>query len=563
MAFAWLTTALQALFTDKTPASGLIRPASWTTENTFQADDANDMKAFLNELRTHVAQTPQQNILPNTQWQVGSGLSGSAQRTELGTGYEAAMTVSGHTTGSNTVTFTVNSTGNLRANDLVAIDGVNAPQTFKNTYLRVATVAATTFTAKLYGGNKSVDAFTASYNATIAGIGNASSISTGDAFDHWTKSSGGSGLIVWRDSWPSNTKAGSKYSCGMLKGAAGLQYIHHSPLVFRDLDRFKGRKVVFGCWVKQRVKGGSGTWRVVIQTNAGIVAGSAMATSQEFTWLEVTTTLSASITQLDFMVELAGNASDVYYLSQPMAGFGEFLGEGNYVQPRNEYLVPIVHVQFNSFNGASPALPTSLAATDGKGTDTDIQGTDNSAFKTFDVDPYAETNGIVAPTVREIVVKVEGRCESEGDALGFSNNNVAGAAHVFGPLMYSVRSGFMMTPQKASVPLDGNGKCYTHGGTIPMTGTVNITSGTPTVNGTSTRFLTELSVGMLVILNGAVATQKVYRVKSRASDTVMTLGYSGGADADYDEANVAGGGLLKMNPNWYNWAVEINAVLLS
>lgn len=520
----------------------------------------NTLRQAVLDVRTQFRNSSLPNFLPNTQWQIATGLSGGAQMRENGTAVESSMTVTGHTTGVNEVTFTTSANGNLRVDDLVLISGGSAPATFKVNYLRVTEIpSSTTFKAKLQLGVKS-DAFTSNYSATIVGVGNGASQATGAGFDGWSKTSGGSGLIIWRDSWTSNTKTGSKYSCGVAKGASDTQAMWHQ-VPARDLAKYKGRTITFGVWVKHLIKGAAGTWRLFV--NDGVTQTySTSATSQSFAWKELSASVSSSATILYVGIEFLGASGDVYYVSQPMGVLGTFIGEGNYNQPKNEVLIPLVHAQFISLNNASPALPSALSAATGKGNDTDLVGSDNSAFKTFMIDPYAETNGAIAPTVKSVTCKLEGRCESEGDAWGIGNNNVAGGAFVFGMLMYSVRGGFMMQPQKCSIPLDDNGRCYVFSGLIPLTGTMTFTNGSATVTGVGTRFSTELSNGQLIKQNTG-SGNKFYRIKDRASDTSLTLGVPAGADATFDESTAAGATALKNNANWYNFAMEANEFLLS
>lgn len=425
----------------------------------------------------------------------------------------------------------------------------------------------TAFTTELEVGTK-IKTGLASVYATVLTVDSDTAVTLSDAYAGSTElgvATYRTGAITWREDNAVNTRKGSKYSCGFKKALGPAEHLSHVAPV-RDLPRYLGQRLVCGFGVMHKVRNGAGTWRVFVNTN-GTGGGLKYSTSSTapvgvFDWRELTFIVPEDATYFISGVEFEGAAGDVYYVTHPMMAFGRYLGPWNYSQPKGEYLVPIVHAQFMSIINTTFNMPTTLADADGKGVDGDLYGTDNNAYKTFAVSPYAETNGIIAPTVKEVVGKLEGRCGSEGDAFGFSNNYLPGAAHVFGMLMYSVRSGFMMQPQKCSIPLDDNGRFHVIEGMIPLTGTVTFTNGSATVIGVGTRFLSELSNGMFIKQN-TNSGAKFYKVKARASDTSLTLGVPGGADATFDEATAVGAGALKMHGNFYNLSLEGNAYLLS
>ncbi len=479
------------------------------------------------------------NFLANTQWQVGSGLLGGPQRTEDGRSYEAAMTITCHTTGSNTVTFLTPRTGSLKAGDLVAITGEAAPSRFQITWLRVVTVRRDLlFTAKLPIGLISDVAFTSSYSATISGLGNGASVRTGDSFDGWSKSSGPSGLIIWREGWPSNTKPGSRYSYGLLKTAEEAQHTWYS-IPARDLDRYRGRTVAFGAWVKQRrLSPGIGTWRLYVNTGA-LTYSVAATESDSFQWAEITYRVPANAPFLDVGFEFDGAEGDVYYLSQPIAGIGTHVGVGNYIQPRNEYLIPVAHVQFLSILGAALQPGFNLPV-------------DEAGMLSFEIDPYADTNGTVAPTVRSINIKLEARCETPDDGLTTTRQIIPA---VFGPLLISTAPGRMMV-EKGELPLAPDGTARFYSDWTPLSGSAfHFTHGSPIVTGTGARWMSELSNGMYLRSNSDESVVSI--VRSRQSEALLLL------TAPYAGATHTASGAKKNKPNWYNASCEINGILLS
>ena len=573
-----------------------------------------------------------QNILPNTQWQIGSGHGIGTKMNHQGTGTKVALNITSYETGTNTPWCYCADMADLKVQDLLAF-AVPAEQCFRTTLVEVTEVGADGFRVLLPLGKKPA----ASVACTaLPSMNGGTPAGSGDAFDGWSrtpsvpltgvftwtngsptvtgvgtlftseipvgtriKASGlgnsayftvqsvesdtsltlttnfgpiswagvsgtRAGPQTWREDHSVNTKVGSKYSCGFRKALTPAEHLSHQ-IPARLFAQVKGKRIVFGVGVMHKVRNGSGTWRVRINTD-GTGGGlkyspASSAAVGAWDWREVSTVVPSDATYCYVDVEFNGNARDTYYVTQPMAALGRYIGPWNYSQPKGEYFIPIVHGQFYSFINTSPHLPSGIDGL-GKGNDTDLQGSDNGAHKTFPIAPYPETNGIIAPTVKELVVKIEGRCETIGDAWGLSNNWPSGTAHVFGPLLYSQTVGYMMPPQKGSIPLDANGRCHVISGLSTLTGLVTFTNGSATVTGVGTKFLTELSNGMLVKLNND-SGNKFYRVKSRASDTSLTLGVPGGADATYDEATVAGAGMLKSDANWYNFAIEANAYVLS
>lgn len=502
---------------------------------------------------------PTENLLPNTQWQVASGLLSDTKFNKEGTGLFPSIDVISYSIndiGSVSCIVGASGIGDLKVND-IGVFSAAAHINLKICSCRVISIATdnTSFTVSLplglTGNTSAVCTFT-----PISSGGNNSN-NTGDAFDGWSKSVN---AIVWRDDYSVNLKNGSIYSLGFKKSSISTEYLY-VDIPIRELNKYRGRKVVFGTWVMHKIKNGTGTWRVAINTSS-INFLSIAASYSTWQWLEISGVVPLDTSSLFFSIEFLGTVGDVYYVSQPMTSFGQSLGFDSYSQPRDEYLIPRVHIQSKSFLNGTISMPSSLSSSTGKGNDTQLVGNNNSAFKVFAVDIYAETNGAIAPTIRELIIKTEGRCVSETDGFCLSNNNTFTGAHVFGPTLISVRGGFMMSPQKAGVPLDINGLHYVFTPLIPLTGTLDFTNGLAAVNGVGTRFLSELSNGMLIKVN-TNSGNKFYRVKSRASDTALTLGVPGGADATFDEATALGVGALKINANWFNFSTEVNGVILS
>jgi len=138
---------------------------------------------------------------------------------------------------------------------------------------------------------------------------------------------------------PVEVKEGAVYSLKFVKGATVAEDIYYPIFATGVSDTFKskfmGRTVAYGCWVKTD------------KTNfaIGIYDGAFTATSHsgggDWEWLEVTTTIQNTTTEISFyMYATTGSVDDTAYFCQPMLVFGDSIGEGNY-QP-NPADTPIV-----------------------------------------------------------------------------------------------------------------------------------------------------------------------------------------------------------------------------
>ena len=144
------------------------------------------------------------------------------------------------------------------------------------------------------------------------------------------------------------TKDGSFYSLKVTKGASGNEDLYFPNGYVANAEwtqRFAGRTVTFGCWVKSI----SATDNVglIIYDGVGTTTGSILATADAWTWIELTRTMDASATQAKFQIRFYGDTSDVAYISQPMLVFGKSIGEGNYTSPSQEIIwadknIPVV-----------------------------------------------------------------------------------------------------------------------------------------------------------------------------------------------------------------------------
>jgi hypothetical protein len=151
------------------------------------------------------------------------------------------------------------------------------------------------------------------------------------------KKSGAAAFKVYREHSGSNTKDGSFYAAkitqigdtggGMTWPLDGTSLTH--------LEKFAGRTVTFGAWIKSDVASSS-RLRIYDGTDS-TYSSYHTGTSGIFEWLEVTATISSTPTNVLFTFILAlDNTTE--FVSQPQLSFCSSLGEGNYVAPVGEWV---------------------------------------------------------------------------------------------------------------------------------------------------------------------------------------------------------------------------------
>jgi len=132
------------------------------------------------------------------------------------------------------------------------------------------------------------------------------------------------------------TKDGSFYS---------LKFVGHTtddtalawPGGFHQNDeweqKFAGRTVTFGCWVKSSVAS-----KVKLGIGDGSWSYGDLNSGTGWEWLEFTDTVQSTPTRFQVQVYVTANAGTAVtaYISQPQLSFGSSIGEGNYVQPPGE-----------------------------------------------------------------------------------------------------------------------------------------------------------------------------------------------------------------------------------
>jgi hypothetical protein len=188
------------------------------------------------------------------------------------------------------------------------------------------------------------------------------------------------------------------------------------------VQRFAGRTVTFGAWVKAdnalnlRIVDSDGNTEVAHSGGSG------------WEWVEVTRACGASITQ--FSLKFRAAAAETAYFSQPMLVFGSAIGSGNYSRPSGEVVVceGLVRIQSNVSPLAADDKILNLEALSSgkipKGCKAiDITGQiQNSAVTTYDGVVWMATSTgqqdvRIYPTVAVLGATFNGlvTCDSNGD----------------------------------------------------------------------------------------------------------------------------------------------------
>jgi hypothetical protein len=159
-----------------------------------------------------------------------------------------------------------------------------------------------------------------------------------------------------------NVQSGSQYSLKIIGTSGGVWDVHWNSGNFKDLQRFCGRTITFGAWVKTDA---ANQVQLQIYDDAGNLSANNAGSSWE--WLELTKTIDADSGQasVGFLVDNTKTA----YISQPMLVFGSSIGEGNYTRPQGE----VVNLEQQALVGTTDALAAAddailnlEALTDGK-----------------------------------------------------------------------------------------------------------------------------------------------------------------------------------------------------
>lgn len=379
------------------PAGGRLTTAIYGIDMNEHAQLINTHETALGLLGESGALNSGSNKAPNSQFEIMSGLNCSTRWNKGGTGTLSpanmlSNTAGANTAGNNSSVLTLDSVpAEWKVDDLIklnTIGGKTAQAALTDFPLRIANISGNTITVWCPRG--SYPTATGTANVEPVNVGGAASVGTGDAADGWSKSTS---LMVWREDNAENLQAGAYYALACRKTVGSVEYVYIN-MGAPDVRQYAGRTVVFGCWIKQKVRSGSGTWQVFVSSNGTggtTTLSSAGTTSSAYQWLEVTATIPADATTFSAGLSTAGAIGDVYYLCNPVLAFGTSIGSLGYVKPR-ETFIPIVKVEPLPWINATVTFPA----------------VDVRSFFYWWHDFYADTSGQVAPTVKLAYGAVEG-----------------------------------------------------------------------------------------------------------------------------------------------------------
>jgi hypothetical protein len=279
------------------------------------------------------------NLLPNVQWQLWSGVNAIVKVNAAGTGSQTGATCASFTTATQGPILTCANTQTVRLNDLVATSIVSFWGFAGAGYItcgsinctggtitaaRVAAVTPNTSIALSSPGFGGVSPV-ASASVTATPIAPGDNGSTTNGADGWTKTAT---LIATVDDWgaaatPASTAyPGCERPLLLRKGITG-QEIYEFLVPANQIGRWQGQTVTFGAAVYQRVQGGASTWNLHIDDNTGTSASSngTGASLGGYQFLTATRAVAQNATAIAVYINLIGNAGDVFDVCLPTAAF--------------------------------------------------------------------------------------------------------------------------------------------------------------------------------------------------------------------------------------------------
>jgi len=210
--------------------------------------------------------------------------------------------------------------------------------------------------------------------------------------DGWGNGTSTGLLTMRREHDGSNTKEGSFYALRANWTNTNSNYAISQDLgAAGTLERFQGRTVTFGCWIKTAA-GVNGY--IAIHDSAG-VTNSAVNASSSYAWVEVTRDIATSVTSMSVALYHTGNTNPTtIYFSQPMLVFGSSIGAGNYSRPVGEIIWFKKVVQL-----------------------TDYAGSTTVSSNTGALDIEAQSNGKIPKGAKAINVSLVGSADGDSESL--------------------------------------------------------------------------------------------------------------------------------------------------
>lgn len=342
--------------------------------------------------QTALAQAAPQNLAPNSQWEIWSGVGYSTAENPQGTGTASAIAASGNTVGTvGSTVFTVTITNDLAVGELITATGAGVDPALTVAPMRITALSSNRSVTVRVPLGYTPNISHASVLTPVV-VGNQAAKGTGDAADGWKKTTS---MAVWREFYPVNVTSNAYYALGANKDQAGPEYIWLQFVTRQQMTQWAGRTVSFGAYGYHKVKGGSGTWRIYANDSVnGIRSCNPVAPSATYQWSECAFSIPANASYFYIGMQLDGVKSDTYYFENPVLTIGSAIGGvHNYIKPQ-ETLIPIVHISPLTMVNAVIKFPST-------------QPPPPNVGYSFVFDPFADTGGQIAPTV----IKAKGQLE--------------------------------------------------------------------------------------------------------------------------------------------------------
>lgn len=164
--------------------------------------------------------------------------------------------------------------------------------------------------------------------------------------DWWTKTS----TLYLHRIQNDATHCHGLYGVRATKKANTAEYLNAFGRVYNKAThylRYRGRTIAFGCWVYS--VDSSSNVKLQINDSDGTTTSTNYSSSNALIWLEITRTCSSTITSFTPRILFDGDTNDIAYVSQPMLIYGSSIGNGNYIQPRDEVIWCEDNVPSNKF----------------------------------------------------------------------------------------------------------------------------------------------------------------------------------------------------------------------
>ena len=174
------------------------------------------------------------NLAPNSQWEIFSGLTYGTRWNSQGTGTLGQVTFTGYSINSGQVILSISgSTTGWKVSDLISISGAGVPIALSVCPMRIRALTANT-SITVIPPLGLMPTGTASGTITPINIGGLASSGTGDAADGWKKSVSS---LVWREDNSSNGVRDALFALGFNKQTSSDEALYlNYTLVQREAN---------------------------------------------------------------------------------------------------------------------------------------------------------------------------------------------------------------------------------------------------------------------------------------------------------------------------------------